>query len=385
MGDRRRNLLILLAVGALLAGSIVVLLSKKTRLGLDLKGGVELVYQGRPTPQQPKVDSQSVDRAIDIMRKRVDALGVSEPEIQRAGSDQISVGLPGTKNAQRAIKSVGRVAQLFFYDWEANVLGPNGKPNPSDGNVTGGQSAGQAGGLAYYDAVIRAAKRPPTNAGKATVNGQFFLVDDRQRKVVAGPAESAGDLVSELPGGEAPRGTRTVEVNSGTLVVQAEPPTKANGKPGKRPQRFYVLNDAPALSGRELTNIKQDVNPQSKQPNITFNFTSKGRTAWHDVTRTIAQRGQQLQVPGETSPPGQPPSSSQHFAAVLDGQLITVPYIDFKENPDGIDGANGAEIAGSFTVQSAQDLARELQTGALPIKLKLISQSQVSAPSRGRG
>src|SRR5919202_905856 len=162
MGDRRRNLLILLAVGALLAGSLVVLLTKKTRLGLDLKGGVELVYQGRPTPQQPKVDSQSVDRAIDIMRKRVDALGVSEPEIQRTGADQIAVGLPGTKNAQRAIKSVGRVAQLFFYDWETSVLGPNGKPNPSDANVTGGQSAGQAGALSYYDAVIPGAQRPPT-------------------------------------------------------------------------------------------------------------------------------------------------------------------------------------------------------------------------------
>src|SRR5919199_2493126 len=182
MGDRRRNLLILFAVGLLLAGSVVVLLSKKTRLGLDLKGGVELVYQGRPTPQQPKVDSQAVDRAIDIMRKRVDALGVSEPEIQRAGSDQISVGLPGTKNAQRAIKSVGRVAQLFFYDWETSVLGPQGKADPSDASVTGGQSAGQARGLAFYDAGTRAAKRPPPNQGRASVNGQNFLVSGQQRK-----------------------------------------------------------------------------------------------------------------------------------------------------------------------------------------------------------
>ena len=379
MGDRRRNLLILFAVGLLLAGSVVVLLSKKTRLGLDLKGGVELVYQGRPTPQQPKVDSQAVDRAIDIMRKRVDALGVSEPEIQRTGADQIAVGLPGTKNAQRAIKSVGRVAQLFFYDWEANVLGPQGKADPSDASVTGGQSAGQAGGLAFYDAVTRAAKRPPTNQGRASVNGQYFLVSDQQRKVLEGPAETPGDLVSELPGGEAPRGTRVVKVNTGTLVVQAEAPTKPDGKKGKRPDRYFVLNDAPALSGKELTNIRQDLQPQTKAPIVTFDFTDRGRSAWHNVTRTIAQRGQQLQAPGEESPPGQAPPSSQHFAAVLDGQLITVPYINFKENPDGIDGANGADIEGGFTPQSAQDLARLLQTGALPIKLKLISQSQVSA------
>jgi len=376
MGARRRNLLILLAVGLMLIGSVVVVATKKTRLGLDLKGGVELVYQGRPTPQQPKVDSQAIDRAIEIMRKRVDALGVSEPEIQRSGPDQIAVGLPGTKNAQRAIKSVGKVAQLFFYDWEANVLGRDGKPNPTDAGVTGGQSAGQAGGVPYYEAVAVAAKRPAVNQGKATVNGQFFLVQDKQKKVLAGPAESASDLVSELPGGEAPAGTRVAKVNTGTLVVQAEPATDANGKKAKQaPDRYFVLNDAPALSGKELTDIKQDFQRQGgSSPIVTFNFSDKGRTAWHDVTRTIAQRGQQQQLPGEGAQ-----GSFQHFAAVLDGQLITVPFISFTDNPDGIDGSNGADIEGGFTIQSAQDLARNLQTGALPIKLKLISQSQVSA------
>ncbi len=71
-----------------LAVVIVVILvakAKKTRLGLDLKGGVELVYQGKPTAQS-KVDTESLNRAIDIMRKRVDQLGVAQPEIQRSGA-----------------------------------------------------------------------------------------------------------------------------------------------------------------------------------------------------------------------------------------------------------------------------------------------------------
>src|SRR2546422_1282272 len=195
MSDRRRNTFILLLVAGLIAASALAVAAKKTRLGLDLKGGVELVYQGRPTPQQPKVDTQAIDRALDVIRKRVDAFGVSEPEIQRSGSDQITVGLPGTKNAQRAVRQVGKVAQLQFYDWEANVLGPDLKPNPSDPNVTGGQSAGQAGGLPYYDAVVLAAKRPPTtNGGRATTNGEYFLVNDKQKKVLAGPAEVPSDL-----------------------------------------------------------------------------------------------------------------------------------------------------------------------------------------------
>src|SRR4051794_24040057 len=101
-------------------------LAKDTRLGLDLKGGVELVYQGRPTPQVPKVTPQAIDDAIKTIRKRTDALGVSEPEIQRSGADQISIGLPAVKNADRAEQQVGTTAQLQFYDWEPNLLsGPN--------------------------------------------------------------------------------------------------------------------------------------------------------------------------------------------------------------------------------------------------------------------
>src|SRR3954463_15510476 len=128
---RQRNGLILLAVAAPLAVALLGIipgspLSKQTRLGLDLKGGVELVYQGRPTPQVPKVTPQAIDDAIKTIRKRTDALGVSEPEIQRSGTDQISIGLPAVKNANRAEQQVGTTAQLQFYDWGPNLLsGPN--------------------------------------------------------------------------------------------------------------------------------------------------------------------------------------------------------------------------------------------------------------------
>ncbi len=374
MSDRRRNAFVLLAVFLLALGSVLVLLTHDVKRGLDLKGGVELVYQGRPTPQQPKVDSQAIDRALDVIRKRVDAFGVSEPEIQRSGADQIAVGLPGTRNAQRAVRQVGKVAQLQFYDWEANVLGPDLKPNPTDQNVTGGGAAGTSGGLPYYDAVVLASKRAPTtNNGRATTNGEYFLVDDKQKKVLAGPAEVPTDLTGDLPGGEAPKGTRVVKVNQGTIVVRGEKDRQTK----KSATSYYVLNDNPALSGTELTDVKQDFNRGgggNGAPIVTFNFTDKGRSAWQKVTRKIAQRGQEQQAPGQS-----PQQSFQHFAAVLDGELVTVPYIDFQQNPDGIDGANGADIEGGFTIQSAQDLAKLLQIGALPIKLKLISQSQVSA------
>src|SRR6059058_6448659 len=134
MTDPRRNRVILAIVGVLLALALLVIvpgspLSQPTRLGLDLKGGIELVYQGRPTPKVPKVTPQAIDDAIETIRKRTDALGVSEPEIQRAGANQISIGLPAVKNAARAEQQVGTTAQLQFYDWEPNVL-PPGTRNP---------------------------------------------------------------------------------------------------------------------------------------------------------------------------------------------------------------------------------------------------------------
>jgi len=122
MTSRRRNLFVILLMLGFLAASAVVIYAKQTRLGLDLKGGVELVYQGEPTPQS-NVTPEAINRAIDIIRTRVDQLGVSEPEIQRLGSKQISVGLPGVKDLNRAKQQVGTTAQLQFYDWENNVIG----------------------------------------------------------------------------------------------------------------------------------------------------------------------------------------------------------------------------------------------------------------------
>src|SRR3954468_21088508 len=116
-------------------------LSKQTRLGLDLKGGVELIYQGKPTPKVPKVTPQAISDAIETIRKRTDALGVSEPEIQRSGPDQISIGLPAVKNADRAEQQVGTTAQLQFYDWEPNVLSG---PNPQISLFTAARQASKA-------------------------------------------------------------------------------------------------------------------------------------------------------------------------------------------------------------------------------------------------
>ena len=399
MTDRRRNTLILLIVAGLIAGSAAVIAVKTTRLGLDLKGGVELVYQGKPTAQS-KVDAESLNRAIDIMRKRVDQLGVAQPEIQRSGADEIDVALPNVSNASRAQEQVGKTAQLFFYDWEPNVIGADGKPAPTEPTVTGGASAGAVQfGLVEYQAVLRAAKRPailratdttlapgctPQQAG-GCIYGSWYLLDTKHEtmlcsggKAICAPEETEQNLYADKY--KPPTGAKVeaVRVNPGTVVVQARPEESASGKVVRAsPNSWYVLNDSPVLTGADVRNPQQGFEEGgggSGAPNVTFGFSSHGQSVFQRLTKEIARRGQEAQLPGVGKEAAQ-----QHFAVVLDGQLITSPSIDYTRYPEGIDPTNGSEISGGFTITSAQNLASELQSGSLPIKLSLISRSQVSA------
>ena len=123
MGRRRRQLFVLLFVLGLIVVSALVVANKQTKLGLDLKGGVELVYQGTPTGEVKEVSGEDIERSIEIIRQRIDKLGVAEPEVARLGTTEISVSLPDVTNAQRAIEQVGSTAQLQFYDWEPNLIG----------------------------------------------------------------------------------------------------------------------------------------------------------------------------------------------------------------------------------------------------------------------
>jgi SecD/SecF fusion protein len=381
--DRRRNLFILLLVAGLLAASIFAIATKPTRLGLDLRGGVELVYEARPTPQQPVVDQAALDRAIDVMRDRVDALGVSEPEIQRSGENQINVGLPDVENAEQAQEQVGQVAQLYFYDWEPNVIGPDGKAAATNAEVTGGQQAGQVGGITLYEAVQRASKRPAVDDGNNTHEGLFYALDTKDKKVLAGPVETRQELTDDLQQAVEDRqitaqerdDAEVKEVKPGTIIVRAEQPD--NVPEAQKSDQWYVLADNVALRGTDIKNPEQNFDQGaggSGQPIVTFDFTDKGRKTWEQVTREIARRGQSQQLPGTP-----PEAAAQHFAIVLDNELISVPFIDFVQNPNGIDGANGSQIEGGFTIESAQELSNLLKTGALPVRLELISQSQVSA------
>ena len=368
MSERRRHLLVLLIVLGLLAGSVAVLVTHSTKLGLDLQGGVRLVYQGKPT-KDTKVTAESLQRALDIMRERVDAFGVSEPELARTGEDQIEVNLPGVEDAERAAQQVGSTAQLFFYDWEKNVLDENCKTNETE--INGGQQP--VTGL--YNAVKRASKceiAVPKDS-QAAAQPRFYAFDKVSKKPFNNglPDESKAAALEGLDDAEKAK-AEVIQVQPGVLVLRDQKP---DGD-APDPDAFWIIRDDPGLSGTDIKNPEQNFDQRGgNEPIVTFDFSDKGQRAFQSITSQVAQRGADNANPLNPDPE----SSSHHFAIALDNELVSIPFINFRENPDGIDGSTGAQISGGFTITSAQDLAKVLKTGALPLKLDLISRSQVSA------
>ncbi len=165
-------------------------------------------------------------------------------------------------------------------------------------------------------------------------------------------------------------------VPQGWVVLQAVQTTSNAAKQvaiSNPAAQFYVLHDHVALTGSEITNPQAST--ANGQPDVQFGFTSKGATAFQNVTKTIAHRAEAIGSLGRQK-------NFQHFATALDTQLLTVPYINSQTDPDGIvnaGGSGGSQISGGFTTQTASDLATQLRLGALPINLRQISTEQVSA------
>jgi SecD/SecF fusion protein len=403
MGKRRRNLFVLLFVLGLVIASGVVIASKETRLGLDLKGGIELILQGRPTPQQPTIDNSSMGRAVDIIREGCDELGVSEIEVSRVGADQIQVGIPGATSVGKATECATKPARLYFFDWEPSLIGRESTIGSHPGRQPPAGALKEA--EKEWEASGRKPKKPqnqrlifagalPTEYAAAKLGSEqqlvkdcpkcseptsyFLFKKDKSHKLISGPEFTKKDLFIEPTGEKIPRDAgEVITVPQGTTIISEQPQNSEGETLGDGDPGWWAIKDEPALSGTEITRPKQETE-ENGQPNVTFGFTDSGRDNFHDVTRKIAQRGQASAIglaAGEEAE-----ALSGHFAVVLDNEVKTRPIINFAENPDGIDGRQGAQISGGFNgVGEAQDLAAFLQRGALPINLKLISESQVSA------
>jgi preprotein translocase subunit SecD len=142
------------------------------------------------------------------------------------------------------------------------------------------------------------------------------------------------------------------------IIVQAE---TANNLPSTSLDRYYVLRNAPALTGADVRKPQAMLDEQSSVPIVQFTLTTDGQARFRALSAAVARRGQ-LRAHG-----GAP--DFQHLGIVLDGRLVSVPYIDYNAYPDGVDASMGSEIAGGFTPRSAHVLAAVLAHGPLPVAL----------------
>jgi len=143
------------------------------------------------------------------------------------------------------------------------------------------------------------------------------------------------------------------------LMVVAPKGVYGNGGP-----YYFIYTLPPAMTGSAISSSRQSFQ-QSGKPNVLINFTTAGGKQFGDITRQLATEGT---LTGQ----------NQTFAIVLDNQMESDPYVDYRQNPGGIQGGN-AEIDGNFTAKEAQDLALVINTGALPVNLTQIESQEVSA------
>mgnify|MGYP002621068017 CR=1 FL=1 len=99
---------VVIAISAVLAYTI------PPRLGLDLRGGTQLVFEARDAPNV-KADREATERALEVLRRRADALGVAEPNLFTSGERRIIVELPGVLDPRQAAETIGKTAQLTFH------------------------------------------------------------------------------------------------------------------------------------------------------------------------------------------------------------------------------------------------------------------------------
>ena len=383
MNRRSHLILVALVVAGLIGVAVMAIPASpahdKPTLGLDLQGGLEVTLQAVPPANRP-LEESDLDRSVEILRDRVDRLGVAEPEIRKQGDDQIVIDLPGVKNPERVIGILGQTAQLELFDLEANLAPPSssgGYPAPKES----------------LHALLAGQQSLVSDGAKTN----WYLFDDK-KKVRAGPVQERDKLLESRAAaeagkrGELPKGWRIFGVPPKTVVVscgvgEVVCPGVNVENPG---QNYYYLlkydpNNAnpdkavPEMTGADLKldGTRQDFDTTTGQPIVTMQFTDKGGDKFGEITNREADRGRaRFNITGGQ---GDPQNAFQHFAIVLDRQIKSWPSIDFEQYPNGIGGSNGAQITGIGSLSEAQDLALVLQSGALPVTFKTLETTAISA------
>ncbi|MDZ7733418.1 MAG: protein translocase subunit SecD [Acidimicrobiia bacterium] len=368
-------LTVVVAVGALAA---TFAFGNSPLLGLDLQGGVSVVLQ--PVDE---VEDDQLDQAIEIIRNRVDSLGVVEPEITRQG-DTILVQIPGVDDQDRALELVGQTAELRFRpvlgvvpeDFDPSdvttTTAPSGEggtttTSPGDGGGTtvapdatvapgGGEDPGaDESGLGPIAPGESAAARCPRRPGSAPTSGP----------------DSGGDTTgSTAPAGETPPATVPAppQVPTDPSELEVTPPEEDEAEepvvlPGETDGETFLYSLGPAaLTGEALEGASAGLSPGTGQWLVrpTFKAGEDGIDQFNAIAAQCVSRAPEC-------PTGQ-------LAITLDGEVISAPAIqqpNFQRDE--------IQITGDFDEGEANDLALVLRYGALPVELEPQQVQVVSA------
>ena len=222
MSDRRKYLILMGAIVAALAGAVLLAapgspVYKKPTLGLDLRGGLEVVLKAVP-PKGHKLTSEDLDRSVAIMQSRINKLGVSEPEIRKQGADQIVIQLAGVHNAAAAAKLIGKTATLQLFDFESDIVAPS---TDTSGNPVGQPTlyemlaqvqpqAKKGTPESYYLFRVTKVTTKTTKKTTSKVKGKTVTVlkpttkTTTKHKLLQGPADTKAQLLKPY-GGKLPK------------------------------------------------------------------------------------------------------------------------------------------------------------------------------------
>ena len=368
MSERRRNVLVLLVVLGLIVASVAVIADEADEARTRPPGRRPARLRGaaRPSSSRTSRRTASTARSTSCASASTRSASPSRSCSARA-SDQIDVSLPGV-DERRARRAPGRhdgPDVLLRLGAEHPRRGLPDQPGVGQRRPAADQRPLQRRQAGVEVRRGRGRQQHPRRA-LLRVRQELEPADQRRhprgepRGPRGGPRGAEPDGAGEDPQG--PRGRRRP-------ARRGRAPARAAGPGRDRPvvDRSSTTRCSAAPTSR--TRSRTSRTAPAAPPIVTMDFSDQGRRAFADTTRAIAQRGADNAVLNGGLQ--DPIAASHHFAIRLDNELISTPYINFRENPDGIDGSQGAQISGGFTVQTAQDLARLLKIGALPLKLDL--------------
>ncbi|GIF61345.1 protein translocase subunit SecD [Asanoa iriomotensis] len=383
------------------------------KLGLDLVGGTRMTLQATTNDGQPP-SAESLDRARDIIEQRVNARGVSEAEVVTEGNRNIVVSLPG-KNAD--LSGIDQTAELRFRKvlnitngtgpapapTASATPAPSGSATPNPGatpsapasgapSATATPGTGGSGGGAEETPTptpSASATADPAPSGSAAPLPPDVEAARKAVEAKVGPAAwaAASGLQAPDPGTD-PAVTESLkpfgqlseaEVAVLTPQMQFNVPTITCDQLDKRPSGSISATDQQAVAcqagGKYLLDVSKvsgtDVGGASAQIDqqgqwvVSLDFKGDGQEKWTALTREAYQNS------GQTCDASTLQNGNCLVAVVLDNGIISAPEIQGVLTGD-------SQISGSFTAQTADDLAGQLRYGALPLTFTPADQENLS-------